>query len=63
MTINDYSLKFTQLSTYTITMVVDTRARMSKFMQNISKIMVKESSITMLVKKMDISGFDSCLTN
>ncbi|WMV18318.1 hypothetical protein MTR67_011703, partial [Solanum verrucosum] len=53
----EYALKFTQLSKYAPTMVVDSRARMSKFVSGVFSLVVKEGRTTMLIKDMDISFF------
>jgi len=55
MRIREYALKFTQLSKYAPTMVADSRAKMSKFVSGVSKMMVKECRTAMLIHDMDIS--------
>ena len=50
----EYALKFTQLSKYDLTMVVDSRTRMSKFVSGVSEMVVKECRTTMLINEMDI---------
>ncbi|WMV54508.1 hypothetical protein MTR67_047893 [Solanum verrucosum] len=55
MSMKEYSLKFTQLSQYSPTMVADPRARMSKFVLGASVLMVKECLTAMLVKEIDVS--------
>ncbi|WMV24000.1 hypothetical protein MTR67_017385 [Solanum verrucosum] len=54
MSVNEYSLKFIQLSKYAQTMVADSRAMMSKFMSGASDLVVKECLTVMLVKEMDV---------
>ncbi|KAH0652607.1 hypothetical protein KY289_030285 [Solanum tuberosum] len=51
----EYALKFTQFSKYAPTIVVDSRARMSKFVSGVSEIVVKEWCTDMLIGEMDIS--------
>lgn len=51
----EYALKFTQLAKYAPTMGAESRARMSKFISGVSKIVVKEGRIAMLFRKIDIS--------
>ncbi|WMV54569.1 hypothetical protein MTR67_047954 [Solanum verrucosum] len=55
MSVREYARKFTQLSKYAPTMVVDSRARMSKFVSGVSKMVVKEWGTAMLIHDMDIS--------
>ena len=55
MSVQEYSLKFTQLSKYAPTMVVDPRARMNKFVMEVSSLVEKECRMTMLLNDMDIS--------
>ena len=55
MHVNEYALKFTQLSKYTPTMVADSRAKMSRFMSGVSDLVEKECHTTMLLHDMDIS--------
>ncbi|WMV59234.1 hypothetical protein MTR67_052619, partial [Solanum verrucosum] len=55
MSVKEYSLKFTQLSKYASAMVANYRARMSKFVLGISKMVVKKCRTTMLINEMDIS--------
>ena len=52
-----YVLKFTQLSKYTSTMIVDPRSRISKFDSSVSEMVVKECLTTMLINDMDICLF------
>jgi len=55
MTLKEHTLKFTQLSRYVPTMIVDPRAKMSKFASGVSKMVVKEYRTTILINDMDIS--------
>uniref|UniRef100_M1D8J8 Gag-pol polyprotein n=1 Tax=Solanum tuberosum TaxID=4113 RepID=M1D8J8_SOLTU len=57
MSMKEYALKFMQLSNYVPTMVVDPRARMSKFVSGASDLVVKECLTVMLVKEIDVSHF------
>ena len=51
----EYSLKFTQLSNYDQTMVTNPRARMNKFVMGVSRLVEKECRMTMLLNDMGIS--------
>lgn len=55
MSVNEYALKFTQLSKYVPTIVVDSRTRMSKFVSSVSKMVVKECRTAMFIKDVDRS--------
>ncbi|XP_049391112.1 uncharacterized protein LOC125855429 [Solanum stenotomum] len=55
MSVKESALRFTQLSKYAPTIVVDSRARMSKFILGVSELVVKECRIAILVHDMDIS--------
>jgi len=55
MSMEEYSLKFTQLAKCAPTMVADFRARMSKFVSGVFDLVVKECRTTMLIKEMYIS--------
>ena len=50
-----YSLKFTQISKYAPTMVANPLARMKKFVMGVSSLVEKEFITTMLLIEMDIS--------
>lgn len=45
-----YSLKFTHLPRYALTMVIDGRAKMSRFVSGVSEDVVKECIRGMLIK-------------
>lgn len=55
MSVNEYALKFTQLSMYAPTIFVESWARMSKFVLGVSEMVVKECRTTLFIKEMDIS--------
>lgn len=55
MGVNEYLLKFIQWLKYALTMVVDSRSRISKFVSKVSEMMVKECRTTMLIKDIGIS--------
>ncbi|WMV46269.1 hypothetical protein MTR67_039654 [Solanum verrucosum] len=63
MSVKEYALKVTQLSRYAPTMIVDPRARMSKFVPGVSEMVVKEHGefpgdygrTTMHINDMEIS--------
>lgn len=48
-------MRFTKLSKNALILVTESRAPMSKFTFNVSKIVVKQCRIEMLIKEMDIS--------
>ncbi|WMV38292.1 hypothetical protein MTR67_031677 [Solanum verrucosum] len=54
MSVKEYDLKFTQLAKCSPTIVVDSRARMSKFVSGVSNLVFKELCIAMLIKEMAI---------
>ncbi|WMV51370.1 hypothetical protein MTR67_044755 [Solanum verrucosum] len=54
ISVKKYALKFTQLAMYALTMVADPRARMSKFVSDISNLVVKECLTSMSIKEMVI---------
>ena len=51
----EYSLKFTQLSKYAPTMIDNPRDRMNKFLLGVSILVEKECRMTILLNDMDIS--------
>jgi len=53
--VREYAPKFTKLSKYAPSMVVDSRAGMSKFISSVFEMVVKECQTTMLINDMDIS--------
>lgn len=53
--VTEYSFKFTQLSKYALEIFPDSRAHISKFIIRVSKSIVKECRITMLIGDMDIT--------
>ncbi|PHU22077.1 hypothetical protein BC332_07184 [Capsicum chinense] len=55
ISVNEYSLKFTQLEKYASAMVTDYRAQMRKFMSGAYEDVVKDFRTSILVKEMDIS--------
>ncbi|KAH0637918.1 hypothetical protein KY289_037833 [Solanum tuberosum] len=55
LSVNEYSLKFTQLSRYAPEMVADMRGRMSLFVAGLSRLSSKEGRDAMLIGDMDIS--------
>lgn len=55
MSVREFALTFTKLSKYAPFMVADPRARMSKFISDVSDLVPKECKMAMLVKEMDIS--------
>ncbi|XP_049397291.1 uncharacterized protein LOC125861433 [Solanum stenotomum] len=54
MSVREYALKFTQLSNYSPSMVVDSRATMNKFVSGVSEMVVKVCRTAMLINDMDI---------
>ena len=55
ISVKEYSLKFTQVSKYDLTMVANHRARMKKFVMGVSNLVEKECRTAMLLNDMDIS--------
>lgn len=47
-------MKFTQLSKYDLSLVAHSREKMSKFVLNVSEMVVKEFCTTILIKEMAI---------
>lgn len=54
MLVKEYSLMLIKLSKYTLEMVGDPRARMSKFITGMSESVIKEFRMTILIRDMDI---------
>lgn len=55
MFVQEYSLKFSQLARYAPYVVADSRAKMSKFVLEVSRGVVKECRTIMPIKEMNIS--------
>jgi len=55
MLVQEYDLKFTQLSRYVAHMVANPRAQMSKFLFGVSNLVKTECRNAMLLGNMDIS--------
>ena len=55
MSVKDYRLMFTQLYKNALTMVADSRAKMNKFVMEISNFVVNKCRLAMLVRRMDIA--------
>ena len=55
MNVQEYSLKFTQLNKYALTMVANPRARMNKFVMGGSIFVGKVCCTIILLNHMDIS--------
>uniref|UniRef100_M1DSZ4 Gag-pol polyprotein n=1 Tax=Solanum tuberosum TaxID=4113 RepID=M1DSZ4_SOLTU len=55
MTVQEYGLKFTQLSRYAPYMVADSRAQMKKFMYGVSDLVKTECRNAVLLEDMNIS--------
>ena len=53
--VQEYSLKFTQLSKYAPTIVENPRVRMNNFFMGVSIFVEKECHMAMLISDMDIS--------
>jgi len=56
-TVNIYAFRFTQLSKYAHSIVVDRRTKMTKFVSGVLDLVVKECRTAMLVHDMDIARF------
>lgn len=57
MNVKDYSIKFTQLVRYSITMVANSMAHIRKFVSCISEDAVRKYRTFILLEEMDISRF------
>ena len=55
MTVQEYSLKFTQISKYTPTMIANKRVKMKKFVMGVSRLVEKAFCIATIPNDMDIS--------
>ena len=55
MSVQEYSLKFTQLSKYVPTMVANPRVRMNKSVIGVSSSVEKECCMAVILNDMDIS--------
>ena len=55
MSMQEYSLKFTQLSHYALEMVADMKRRMSLFVSGLSHLSSKEGKAELLIGDMDIT--------
>jgi len=55
MSVKGYALKFNQLSSYASELVSSIRARIKKFISNLSQYLILESKAALLNKDMDIS--------
>ena len=55
MTVQEYGIKFNQLSRYAPHMVVDSRAQMNKFLHEVSYLVKTECRNAMLLGDMNIS--------
>ena len=55
MTVQEYGLKFNQLSRYAPHMVVDSRAQMNKFLYGVSDLVKTKCRNAMLLENMKIS--------
>lgn len=56
MIVEEYTLKFTQLSRYAPEMVAEPRARMLKFVSRVSNLVLKECRTAILIKDIDLSS-------
>ena len=53
--LKEYSLKFTQLSKYSLTIVADSRAKMNILVMGVSDLVVYECGLAMLIPSIEFS--------
>lgn len=61
MSIQEYALKFHQLSRYSLEMVASMRVRMRKFVSRLSRELVLQSKAALLIENIDISRLIVCM--